>query len=190
HSKSRNRNGSWSLVYSVWVFFAPSCRLDRKWVLWHEFMQEHSHLDAWLRLAEQAINTLSPAHLTYSASKEELRRFQRLRSEAGSQLIRLDGLTRRNRTLPQLFQDAVQARLLGAAWECGRRWDEVDAKLETITGRLQVRLDPDQNQNQTAWHQPGSPTSAALSLTTMQTLPTSASVQVPTRPGSSPVQNQ
>lgn len=39
-------------------------------------MQEHSHLDAWLRLAEQAINTLSPAHLTYSASKEELRRFQ------------------------------------------------------------------------------------------------------------------
>ncbi|XP_032401928.1 uncharacterized protein LOC116708202 isoform X2 [Xiphophorus hellerii] len=113
-------------------------QLDRKWVLWHEFMQEHSHLDAWLRLAEQAINTLSPAHLTYSASKEELRRFQRLRSEAGSQLIRLDGLTRRNRTLPRLFQGAVQARLLGAAWECGRRWDEVDAKLETITGRLQL----------------------------------------------------
>lgn len=50
--------------------------MDRKWVLWHEFMQEHSHLDAWLRLAEQAINTLQPAHLTYSASKEELRRFQ------------------------------------------------------------------------------------------------------------------
>uniref|UniRef100_A0A3P9NIE3 Uncharacterized LOC103460035 n=1 Tax=Poecilia reticulata TaxID=8081 RepID=A0A3P9NIE3_POERE len=111
--------------------------LDRKWVLWHEFMQEHAHLDAWLRLAEQAVNTLSPAHLTYSASKEELRRFQRLRSEAGSQLIRLDGLTRRNRTLPRLFQGAVQVRLLGAARECGRRWDEVDAKLETITGRLQ-----------------------------------------------------
>ncbi|PWA28959.1 hypothetical protein CCH79_00020937 [Gambusia affinis] len=113
-------------------------QLDRKWVLWHEFMQEHSHLDAWLRLAEQAINTLSPAHLTYSASKEELRRFQRLQSEAGSQLIRLEGLTRRNRTLPRLFQGAVQARLLGAVRECGRRWDKVDAKLETITGRLQL----------------------------------------------------
>uniref|UniRef100_A0A096MAX4 Nesprin-2-like n=1 Tax=Poecilia formosa TaxID=48698 RepID=A0A096MAX4_POEFO len=113
-------------------------QLDRKWVLWHEFMQEHTHLDAWLRLAEQAINSLSPAHLTYSASKEELRKFQRLRREAGSQLIRLDGLTRRNRILPRLFQGAVQVRLLGAARECGRRWDEVDAKLETITGRLQL----------------------------------------------------
>lgn len=78
---------------------------------------------------------------------------QRLQSEAGSQLIRLEGLTRRNRTLPRLFQGAVQARLLGAVRECGRRWDKVDAKLETITGRLQVRLDPDQNQNQTAWVQ-------------------------------------
>lgn len=59
------------------VFCAPQlCRLDRKWVLWHEFMKEHAHLDAWLGLAEEAVTMLNVAHITYGASKEELRKFE------------------------------------------------------------------------------------------------------------------
>ncbi|XP_017286531.1 uncharacterized protein si:ch211-137a8.2 [Kryptolebias marmoratus] len=112
-------------------------QLDRRWVLWHEFMKEHAHLDAWLRLAEQAVSSLNPAHVSYSAAKEELKKFERLRCEAGSQLIQLDSLTRRNRTLTRLFQGAMQARLLASARECGQRWDDMNAKLESITGRLQ-----------------------------------------------------
>ncbi|XP_069029160.1 uncharacterized protein [Embiotoca jacksoni] len=112
--------------------------LDRRWMLWHEFMKEHSRLDAWLRLAEQAVNSQSSAHETYTAAKEELRKFQRLRREAASRLVQLDGLTRRNRTLSRLFRDAMRARLLASARECGRRWDDVNARLESITGRLQL----------------------------------------------------
>ncbi|MEQ2298675.1 hypothetical protein AMECASPLE_007693 [Ameca splendens] len=112
--------------------------LERKWVLWHEFMKEHAHLDAWLRLAEQALITFNLANITYSTSKEELRKFERLRCEAGSQLIQLDSLTRRNRTLTRLFQGTMQARLLGSAQECGQRWDDVNSKLETIAGQLQL----------------------------------------------------
>ncbi|MED6252608.1 hypothetical protein ATANTOWER_014158, partial [Ataeniobius toweri] len=112
--------------------------LERKWVLWHEFMKEHAHLDAWLRLAEQALITFNLANITYSTSKEELRKFERLRCEAGSQLIQLDSLTRRNRTLTRLFQGTMQARLLGSAQECGQRLDDVNSKLETIAGQLQL----------------------------------------------------
>lgn len=64
---------------------------------------------------------------------------QRLRCEAGSRLVQLDSLTRRNRTLTRLFQGAMKARLLVSARECGQRWDDVNAKLESITERLKVR---------------------------------------------------
>ncbi|KAM4589103.1 uncharacterized protein V3H82_003270 isoform 2-T2 [Fundulus diaphanus] len=111
--------------------------LERKWELWHEFMKEHGRLDAWLQLAEQAVSSLNLAHVTYGASKEELGKFERLRCEAGSQLIQLDSLTQRNRTLTRLFQGTMQARLLASARECGQRWDDVNAKLETTAGRLQ-----------------------------------------------------
>ncbi|XP_029026176.1 nesprin-2 isoform X2 [Betta splendens] len=113
-----------------------SGRLERRWTLWHEFMKEHAHLDAWLRLAEQAVTSHNSAPVTYVAAKEALRTFERF--DAGSRLVQLDGLTRRNRTLAQLFHGAMRARLLGAARECGRRWDDVNAKLDSIVRRLMV----------------------------------------------------
>uniref|UniRef100_A0A3Q1C7D5 Uncharacterized protein n=1 Tax=Amphiprion ocellaris TaxID=80972 RepID=A0A3Q1C7D5_AMPOC len=115
-----------------------SVRLDRKWLLWHNFMKEHAHLDAWLRLAEQAVASPSPAHFTYSTAKEELRRFERLQREAGSQLVQLDSLTRRNRTLTRMFDGVMRTRLLSSAGECGRRWDNVNQKLESITAGLKL----------------------------------------------------
>uniref|UniRef100_A0A3P8U4R1 Uncharacterized protein n=1 Tax=Amphiprion percula TaxID=161767 RepID=A0A3P8U4R1_AMPPE len=109
-----------------------------RWLLWHNFMKEHAHLDAWLRLAEQAVASPSPAHFTYSTAKEELRRFERLQREAGSQLVQLDSLTRRNRTLTRMFDGVMRTRLLSSAGECGRRWDNVNQKLESITAGLKV----------------------------------------------------
>ncbi|KAM3615955.1 uncharacterized protein V6R79_010218 [Siganus canaliculatus] len=113
-------------------------RLERRWVLWHEFMKEHAHLDAWLRLAERAVRSPDPAHVTFASASEELKRLERLRREAGAQLVHLDVLTRRNRTLTQLFQGAMRARLLAAARECGRRWDDVNGKLESATRQLKL----------------------------------------------------
>ncbi|CAI5660797.1 unnamed protein product [Oreochromis niloticus] len=40
-------------------------------------------------------------------------------------------------TLTLLFQGTLQTQLLALARECSRRWDDVNAKLESITGRLQ-----------------------------------------------------
>ncbi|XP_054460401.1 nesprin-2 isoform X2 [Anoplopoma fimbria] len=113
-------------------------RLERRWVLWHEFMKEHAELDTWLRFAKQVVSCPNPAHVTYVTAKEEMRMFERLRCEARSRLGQLDTLTRRNRTLTRLFQGAIQARLLASARECGQRWDDVNTKLESITGRLKL----------------------------------------------------
>ncbi|XP_040903288.1 nesprin-2 isoform X2 [Toxotes jaculatrix] len=113
-------------------------QLETRWVLWREFMEEHAHLDIWLRLAEQAVGSPNSTCVTYATAKEELRKFERLRREAGSRLVRLDGLTRRNQTLTLLFLGAARARLLASARECGRRWDDVNAKLESIIARLKL----------------------------------------------------
>ncbi|XP_005474935.1 uncharacterized protein si:ch211-137a8.2 isoform X1 [Oreochromis niloticus] len=113
-------------------------QLERRWLLWHEFMKEYEHLDAWLRLAEEAVSSPNSVHVTYQTAKEEMKKFERLRREAGPRLIQLDSLTRRNRTLTRLFQGTMQARLLASARDCGRRWDDLNAKLESITGQLQL----------------------------------------------------
>ncbi|KAL3975181.1 pappalysin-2 [Sarotherodon galilaeus] len=63
---------------------------------------------------------------------------ERWRREAGPRLIQLESLTRRSRTLTRVFQGTLQTWLLALARECGRGWDDVNAKLESITGRLQL----------------------------------------------------
>ncbi|XP_019212939.1 nesprin-2-like isoform X1 [Oreochromis niloticus] len=63
---------------------------------------------------------------------------ERRRREGRPRLIQLENLTRRSRTLTLLFQGTLQTRLLATARECGRRWDDVNAKQESITGRLQL----------------------------------------------------
>lgn len=73
--------------------------------------------------------------------------FQRLRCEAGSRLVQLDNLTRRNRTLTRLFQGTMQARLLTSARMCGQRWDETNAKLESINERLKVPYNSNNSNN-------------------------------------------
>ncbi|XP_061575907.1 nesprin-2 isoform X2 [Cololabis saira] len=126
-------DGSWTLEGDL-----QECGgLDRRWVLWHQFMKEQHHLDAWLRLAERSLDSLSPAPFTYSVARDDLRRVQRLRGEAGNRLVQLDGLTRQNRTLTRLFQGAMMTRLLASARELGRRWDEVSAGVEAAAARLQ-----------------------------------------------------
>ncbi|XP_039474025.1 uncharacterized protein LOC120442194 [Oreochromis aureus] len=52
--------------------------------------------------------------------------------EGRPRLIQLESLTRRSRTLTRLFQDTLQTWLLATAR------DDVNAKLESITGRLQL----------------------------------------------------
>nr|XP_020512272.1 uncharacterized protein LOC110001169 isoform X1 [Labrus bergylta]XP_029137649.1 uncharacterized protein LOC110001169 isoform X1 [Labrus bergylta] len=130
--ETQQGGGSWSQDGDL-----QECgQLERRWVLWHEFMKEHAHLDAWLRSAERAVSSPSPAHVTFVKAKEELRKFERLQCDARSLLVRLDGLTHRNRTLTRLFQGAMRARLLASTRNCGQRWDDVNAKLGTITARL------------------------------------------------------
>ncbi|CAI5676737.1 unnamed protein product [Oreochromis niloticus] len=64
---------------------------------------------------------------------------ERRRREGRTRLIQLESLTRRSRTLTRVFQGTLQTRLLATVRECGSRgWDDVNAKQESITGRLQL----------------------------------------------------
>ncbi|XP_061538540.1 nesprin-2 isoform X3 [Phycodurus eques] len=115
----------------------PGCeRLERRWLLWHGFMKEHGHLDAWLRLAEHAVASRNWSRVTYAGAKDGVRRLERLRCEAAAHLVHLDTLAQRNRSLTLLFRGAMRTRLLDAARDCGHRWDRLDVELESISGRL------------------------------------------------------
>ncbi|KAL0972841.1 hypothetical protein UPYG_G00195400 [Umbra pygmaea] len=111
-------------------------QLERKWVLWHEFMKEYYSLNDWLQLAERLADTPRTSCMPFITAKEELRKFENLRAEAGARLGQLDGLTWMNRTLTRLFDGAMRCRLLGMARDCGQRWDRLSGTVESVCRRL------------------------------------------------------
>ncbi|XP_055752121.1 uncharacterized protein LOC129832232 [Salvelinus fontinalis] len=115
-------------------------QVERKWVLWHEFMKEYSSLSDWLRLAEKAADSPRSAHVLFVTVKEELEKFESLRIQAGARLVQLDSLTLRNRTLTRLFDGAMWSRLLSMARDCGQRWDRLHGTIESVCRRLKHRV--------------------------------------------------
>ncbi|XP_029628390.1 nesprin-2 isoform X4 [Salmo trutta] len=111
-------------------------QLERKWVLWHEFMKEYSSFSDWLRLAEKAADSPRSAHVLFVTAKEELEKFESLKTQAGARLVQLDSLTLRNRTLTRLFDGAMRSRLVGMARDCGQRWDRLHGTIESVCRRL------------------------------------------------------
>ncbi|KAJ7990313.1 hypothetical protein DPEC_G00299010 [Dallia pectoralis] len=111
-------------------------QLERKWVLWHEFMKEYYSLSEWLRLAEQSADSPRTAFVPFVTAKEELKKFEKLRTQAGSRLVQLDSLTRRNQTLTRLFDGTMRLRLAGMTRDCGQRWDRLSGTMERVCRRL------------------------------------------------------
>ncbi|XP_077578870.1 nesprin-2 [Stigmatopora nigra] len=117
---------------------AAECEaLERRWRLWHGFMEEHAHLDAWLRSAERALASGDTARVTRGGAVDDVRRFQRLRCEVASRLSQLDALSQKKRSLAPLFQGAMRARLLAAVRDCRLRWKSLNVKLESLGEKVQ-----------------------------------------------------
>nr|XP_046172180.1 nesprin-2-like [Oncorhynchus gorbuscha] len=94
----------------------------------------------WLRLAEKAADSPRSAHVLFVTAKEELEKVESLRTQAGAQVVQLDSLTLRNRTLTRLFDGAMRSRLLGMATDCGQRWDRLHGTIESVCRRLKHRV--------------------------------------------------
>ncbi|TRY92999.1 hypothetical protein DNTS_011611 [Danionella cerebrum] len=104
-------------------FSLESCiNLERRWMLWYEFMKEFSCLDDWLRAAEKMAASPNSSN--------------NLQGEARIHLAQLDTLTHRSRGLLGMFPGAMGARLLDLTKHCGQRWDLLSCTLETVCRRL------------------------------------------------------
>ncbi|XP_055052701.2 nesprin-1 [Misgurnus anguillicaudatus] len=118
-------------------FYHDGCaKLERRWMLWYEFMKEHSCLDDWLRSAEKIAASPNSSHVLYDVAKEELQKYESLRTEARIRLSQLDGLSQKSRTLVGLFRGAMGARLVEMTKDCGQRWDQLSNIVDTVCRRL------------------------------------------------------
>ncbi|XP_028816938.1 nesprin-2 isoform X2 [Denticeps clupeoides] len=111
-------------------------QLERRWMLWHEFMKDYSCLDDWLRLAENCAASPNTSHVLYVAASEELKKFETLQTDARGHLSQLDSLVRRNRSLVPLFTGAMRSRLVAMTRNCSQRWDCLMATIESVCRRL------------------------------------------------------
>ncbi|XP_046719604.1 nesprin-2 isoform X2 [Silurus meridionalis] len=111
-------------------------QLERRWRLWHKFMKDYSCLDDWLRLAEKLAASPNSSHVLYNTAKEELQKFESLRTEARLCLAQLDSLNQTSRILLGLFKGSMKTRLIDMTKECGQRWDQLKSTLDTVCRRL------------------------------------------------------
>ncbi|XP_063060982.1 uncharacterized protein si:ch211-137a8.2 isoform X2 [Engraulis encrasicolus] len=111
-------------------------QLERRWLLWHEFMRERSLLDDWLQRAEQQAASPNTTHVLHAVAREELSKFEALQGECGARVSQLDSLTVRSRSLLRLFDGAMRARLVAMTKECGQRWERLSQALDCICRRL------------------------------------------------------
>ncbi|XP_051962594.1 uncharacterized protein si:ch211-137a8.2 [Xyrauchen texanus] len=118
-------------------FSLESCvKLEKRWMLWYQFMKEHSCLDDWLQLAEKKAASPNSSHVLYVMAKEELQKYESLRAEARIRLSQVDSLTQMSRTLVGLFRGAMGARLVEMTKDCGQRWDQLSNTVDTVCRRL------------------------------------------------------
>ncbi|XP_060800057.1 uncharacterized protein si:ch211-137a8.2 isoform X2 [Neoarius graeffei] len=119
------------------MFSLEGCvQLERRWILWHRFMKEYSRLDDWLRLAEKSAASPKSSHVLYTTAKEELQKFESLRTEARLRLTQLDSLSQTSHILLGLFMGSMKTRLINMTKECGQRWDKLSTTLDTVCRRL------------------------------------------------------
>ncbi|XP_058269840.1 nesprin-2 isoform X5 [Hemibagrus wyckioides] len=116
--------------------FEGCVQLERRWMLWHKFMNEYSCLDDWLRLAEKSAASPNSSHVLYTTAKEELQKFESLRTEARLRLPQLDSLSQTSHILLRLFTGSMKTRLIDMTEECGQRWDQLSTTLDTVCRRL------------------------------------------------------
>ncbi|KAK3561127.1 hypothetical protein QTP86_028287 [Hemibagrus guttatus] len=116
--------------------FEGCVQLERRWMLWHKFMNEYSCLDDWLRLAEKSAASPNSSHVLYTTAREELQKFESLRTEARLRLPQLDSLSQTSHILLRLFKGSMKTRLIDMTKECGQRWDQLSTTLDTVCRRL------------------------------------------------------
>ncbi|XP_064159526.1 nesprin-2-like isoform X1 [Anguilla rostrata] len=113
-----------------------SIQLEEMWTLWREFMTAHSHFDDWLQLAEKSTASPNSSHVCYVTAKQELKKFETLRSESRARLAQLDALTQWQRVLTRRFGGPVARRSVGMVRECCQRWDLVSEAVDGICRQL------------------------------------------------------
>lgn len=140
HDDFKDLSNDWSFIGDLSQdasFFHEGCaKLERRWMLWYEFMKEHSCLDDWLRAAEKIAVSPNSSHVLYAAAKEELQKYEGLREEARIRLTQLDSLSQKSRTLVGLFRGAMCTRLVEMTKDCGQRWDQLSNTVDTVCRRL------------------------------------------------------
>ncbi|XP_061073451.1 nesprin-2 isoform X1 [Conger conger] len=115
-------------------------QLEELQTLWQKFMTSHSHFHDWLQLAEKSTTSPNSSHVCYVTAKQELKKFETLRSESRARLAQLDGLTQQQRVLTQRIGGPVGRRLAGMVRDCSQRWDLVSEAVDSICLRLKLSV--------------------------------------------------
>ncbi|XP_031429756.1 uncharacterized protein si:ch211-137a8.2 isoform X2 [Clupea harengus] len=111
-------------------------QLERRWLLWHEFMTDRSHLEDWLQRAEQLAASPNTSHVLHAVAKEELNKFEAVHAECRVRVAQLDSLTLQSCSLLRLFDGTMRARLVAMTKDCSQRWDRLTEAVECVCRRL------------------------------------------------------
>ncbi|XP_061668449.1 nesprin-2 [Syngnathoides biaculeatus] len=111
-------------------------RIEETWRLWCKFLEDYSHLDDWLKMAEKTAANPNSGDVLYAVAKEELKKFETFQRQVHERLTQLELINNQYRRLARENRTDRSNHLKAMVHEGNRRWDVLHRRVAAILRRL------------------------------------------------------
>ncbi|XP_037541118.1 nesprin-1 [Nematolebias whitei] len=111
-------------------------RIEETWTLWCKFLNDYSHFEDWLKMAERTAANPDSADVLFSVAREELKKFEGFQRQVQERLTQLELINNQYRRLARENRTDGARQLKAAVSEGNRRWDALRRRVAAILRRL------------------------------------------------------
>ncbi|XP_030628013.1 nesprin-2a [Chanos chanos] len=111
-------------------------RIEETWRLWCKFLDDYSHFEDWLNLAERTVADPNSSDVLYTVAKEELKRFEGFQRQVHERLTQLEIINNQYRRLARENRTDTANKLKTMVQKANQRWDNLQRRVAAILRRL------------------------------------------------------
>ncbi|XP_015245715.1 PREDICTED: LOW QUALITY PROTEIN: nesprin-2-like [Cyprinodon variegatus] len=131
---SRSLDQQWRTICALAL--ERRLRIEETWTLWCKFLNDYSHFEDWLKIAERMAASPNSADVLYSVAKEELKKFEVFQRQVNERLTQLELINNQYRRLARENRTDRASQLKAMVREGNQRWDSLHRRVAAILRRL------------------------------------------------------
>ncbi|KAJ8009226.1 hypothetical protein DPEC_G00086690 [Dallia pectoralis] len=111
-------------------------RIEETWRLWCKFLDDFTHFDDWLKVAESTAANPNSQNVLYTVAKEELKKFEGFQRQVQERLTQLQLVNNQYRRLARENRTDGASCIKVMVYEGNRRWETLHRRTSAILRRL------------------------------------------------------